>query len=60
MDDCGDPRYFSIWQLNFERTNIMAKGKNSKKETKKPKKEKPKILATANSITSKPLIGNNK
>jgi hypothetical protein len=35
----------------------MAKGKNSKKETKKPKKEKPKISATANSLASKPVIG---
>lgn len=26
----------------------MAKGKNSNKETKKPKQEKPKVLATAN------------
>ena len=35
----------------------MAKGKNSKKETKKPKKEKPKVSATANSLASKPTIG---
>ena len=40
MDDCGDPRYFSIWQLNFERTNIMAKGKNSKKETNTRSRER--------------------
>jgi hypothetical protein len=38
----------------------MAKGKNSKKETKKPKKEKPKIFATANSLASKPAIGTKK
>ncbi len=38
----------------------MAKGRNSKKETKKPKKEKPKISATANSLASKPAIGTNK
>ena len=38
----------------------MAKGKNSKKETKKPKKEKPKISATANSIAGKPMIGAKK
>jgi hypothetical protein len=38
----------------------MAKGKNSKKETKKPKKEKPKISATANSQTSIPAIGTKK
>jgi len=38
----------------------MAKGKNSKKETKKPKKEKPKISATANSLSSTPAIGNKK
>ncbi|WP_037916747.1 hypothetical protein [Sulfitobacter sp. 20_GPM-1509m] len=34
----------------------MAKGNNSKrgnKETKKPKQEKPKVLATANSLTGK-------
>jgi hypothetical protein len=38
----------------------MAKGKNSKKETKKPKKEKPKISATANFHASKPAIGAKK
>ena len=40
----------------------MAKGKNSKKETKKPKAEKPKVVATANSQTGKPTlsIGGNK
>jgi hypothetical protein len=32
----------------------MAKGKNSKKESKKPKQEKPKVSATANSQTGKP------
>jgi hypothetical protein len=33
----------------------MAKGQmKSNKETKKPKKEKPKVLATANSNTSAP------
>lgn len=32
----------------------MAKGKNSNKETKKPKQEKPKVLATANSLAGKP------
>ncbi|WP_339770749.1 hypothetical protein [uncultured Pseudosulfitobacter sp.] len=34
----------------------MAKGNNSKrgnKETKKPKQEKPKVLATANSLSGK-------
>jgi hypothetical protein len=31
----------------FKTTHIMAKGNNShKKETKKPKKEKPKVVAT--------------
>lgn len=34
----------------------MAKGKNSNKETKKPKQEKPKILATANSLAGKPAL----
>jgi hypothetical protein len=34
----------------------MAKGKNSKKETKKPKQEKPKVSATANSQTGKPAL----
>lgn len=34
----------------------MAKGKNSNKETKKPKQEKPKVLATANSLAGKPAI----
>ena len=38
----------------------MAKGKNSKKETKKPKKEKPKVSATANSLAAKPAIGAKK
>jgi hypothetical protein len=40
--------------------HTMAKGKNSKKETKKPKKEKLKISATANSLASKPAIGTKK
>ena len=31
----------------------MAKGKNSNKEAKKPKQEKPKVLATSNSNTGK-------
>ncbi|MBE0414891.1 hypothetical protein [Yoonia sp.] len=34
----------------------MAKGKNSNKETKKPKQEKPKVLATANSMVGKPAV----
>lgn len=34
----------------------MTKGKNSKKETKKPKQEKPKVLATANSLAGKPAL----
>ena len=34
----------------------MAKGKNSKKEIKKPKKEKPKVSATAGSQNGKPAI----
>jgi hypothetical protein len=34
----------------------MAKGKNSKKETKKPKKEKVKVAATANSLAGKPAL----
>ncbi|MFX0547609.1 hypothetical protein ACEWPL_019010 [Roseovarius sp. S1116L3] len=37
----------------------MAKGNNSKrgnKETKKPKQEKPKVSATANSQTGKPAL----
>jgi hypothetical protein len=34
----------------------MTKGKNSKKEVKKPKQEKPKVLATANSLTGKPSV----
>ena len=38
----------------------MAKGKNIKKETKKPKKEKPKISATASSLSGKPMIGTKK
>ena len=38
----------------------MAKGQNSKKETKKPKKEKPKTSATANSLAGKPMIGAKK
>ena len=36
--------------------HMMAKGKNSKKETKKPKKEKPKVSATAGSQNGKPAI----
>lgn len=34
----------------------MAKGKNSKKETKKPKQEKAKVSATANSLAGKPAL----
>jgi|TARA_R100000935_G_scaffold13961_2_gene28093 hypothetical protein len=34
----------------------MAKGKNSKKEAKKPKQEKPKVSATANSNAGKPAL----
>lgn len=34
----------------------MAKGKNSNKEAKKPKQEKPKISATANSNAGKPAL----
>ena len=34
----------------------MAKGKNSKKEIKKPKQEKPKVSATANSQAGKPAL----
>jgi hypothetical protein len=34
----------------------MAKGKNSNKEIKKPKQEKPKVSATANSNAGKPAI----
>jgi hypothetical protein len=40
----------------------MSKEKNKgNRETKKPKKEKPKVLATANSLAGKPLdIGGTK
>ncbi|SFF18601.1 hypothetical protein SAMN04488523_1273 [Sulfitobacter brevis] len=40
----------------------MAKGKDSKKEVKKPKQVKPKVSATANSMAGKPAvsIGSNK
>lgn len=34
----------------------MAKGKNSKKESKTPKQEKPKVYATANSQSGKPAV----
>jgi hypothetical protein len=34
----------------------MAKGKNTNKESKKPKQEKPKVSATANSLSGKPAI----
>ena len=34
----------------------MAKGKNSKKETKKPKKEEVKVSATANSLAGRPAL----
>ena len=52
----------AIWALErcILEGHTMAKGKNSKKETKKPKKEKPKISATANSIAGKPMIGAKK
>ncbi|WP_420724653.1 MULTISPECIES: hypothetical protein [unclassified Hwanghaeella] len=37
----------------------MGKGNNQRgnKETKKPKKEQPKVLATANSNAGKPVLG---
>jgi hypothetical protein len=39
----------------------MAKGNNRKqKEIKKPKKEKVKVSATANSLAGKPAAGNKK
>ncbi|MDP5085604.1 MAG: hypothetical protein NWQ23_09305 [Yoonia sp.] len=34
----------------------MAKGKNSNKESKKPKQEKPKVSATANALSAKPAV----
>ncbi len=34
----------------------MAKGQNTNKEKKKPKQEKPKVLATANSLAGKPAL----
>ena len=34
----------------------MAKGKNSKNESKKPKQEQPNVLATANSRAGKPAL----
>jgi hypothetical protein len=34
----------------------MAKGKDSKKETKKPKQAKAKVFATANSQVGKPAL----
>ena len=34
----------------------MAKGKNSNKEAKKPKQEKPQVSATANSNAGKPEL----
>ena len=42
--------------------HTMAKGKNSKKETKKPKKKKEKVYATANSLAGRPApsIGGKK
>ncbi|SIT17671.1 hypothetical protein SAMN05421759_12717 [Roseivivax lentus] len=41
------------------KVKTMAKGNNSKrgnKEAKKPKKEKPKVLATANTLSGKPAL----
>jgi hypothetical protein len=45
-----------------QRTKSMSKEKNrGNREAKKPKKDKPKVLATANSNLGKPLdIGNSK
>ena len=42
--------------------HTMAKGKNNKKETKKPKKKKEKVSATANSLARRPApsIGEKK
>tara|TARA_B100000768_G_scaffold141911_1_gene133682 strand:+ start:128 stop:286 length:159 start_codon:yes stop_codon:yes gene_type:complete len=42
--------------------HTMAKGKNIKKETKKPKKKKEKVSATANSLAGRPApsIGGKK
>ena len=39
----------------------MSKEKNrGNKEAKKPKKEKPKVSATANTMTAKPMLGEKK
>ncbi len=39
----------------------MSKEKNrGNKEAKKPKKEKPKVSATASTMTSKPMLGEKK
>ncbi len=59
MNDRSDPFYL-ISDSYTLKGHTMAKGKNSKKETKKPKKEKPKISATANSLAGKPMIGTKK
>ena len=55
------------WAIVVLNTHIlegytMAKGKNIKKETKKPKKKKEKVSATANSLAGRPApsIGGKK
>ena len=59
MNDRSDQLYLILESYTLK-GHTMAKGKNIKKETKKPKKEKPKISATANSLAGKPMIGAKK
>ena len=56
MDDRSITRAIPAPDRCILEGHSMAKGKNSKKETKKPKQEKPKVLATANSLAGKPAI----
>ena len=53
-------RFILVSDTYTSKGHTMAKGQNSKKETKKPKKEKPKTSATANSLAGKPMIGAKK
>jgi hypothetical protein len=56
VNDRSKSHTISVSDRCILKGQTMAKGKNSKKETKKPKKEKQKVSATAGSQNEKPAI----
>jgi hypothetical protein len=56
VNDGSQIHAIPAWDRCILKGQTMAKGKNSKKETKKPKKEKLKVSATANSQVGKPAL----